>query len=815
MLRSRRHSHRALRTAHSALRALCAAVYDGGMSRKPFFVTSAFRAFVAAIALLFIATAATAQTYPDQPVYTDSLQGSWQNWSWSSTINLSATAQIHGGASSASVTITGAWGALYLHSNPIDSSMYTSLRFWIHGGGGGQLLNVYATRGGTGQTAVALPALTPGWQQFTLTMAALGVQNVGDFDGIQFADATGAAKPVFYLDDMTLVGGPIAPVAPIGVAVDRGADRRPVNPEIFGVSAGPGVPLTLPWPVVRWGGNSTTRYNWQLDTHNTAMDWFYMNIPDGDGVNNSIDLFIDAVRANGGQPLITLSTIGWTPKLRRKDWGFSQTKYGTQTNNECLEAGYPAWCTLDAGNGLLPGNVKITGNDPLDTSIAITPAFETAWMAHIASRTGTAGAGGVKYFALDNEPALWSDTHRDVHPVKLGYTELWNYTTAYGAAAKNQDPNVKLFGPVEWGWCAYFWSDADGCGNNAGADFVANGPLVEWYLRSAKSWSLLNGRRLLDYLDLHYYPQSSGVALSTDESSGTQVLRLRSLKSLYDPAYIDESWIGQSGGAPIRLIPWERDIIAKNYPGTKFAITEYNWGDAPGGITSAMAQSEALAIFAREGVDLATRWVYPPGNTLLEDSYKLFMNYDGAGAKVAGDAVRAVSGNVDTVGAYAIRAPGAGTAVYVLLFNKSTLAQTVNLTVSGGISGNLALYRYDSANRLGAAGSATPGAGGVIALALPARSAWLGVGQLAACALPATVANLRLAKSGGNLIFTWSDQAAMIDYNVRETPWPAGDFRAVTGTAASGVSGLTVAQGAGSRFFRVSARNACGTGVDN
>ena len=35
--------------------------------------------------------------------------------------------------------------------------------------------------------------------------------------------------------------------------------------------------------------------------------------------------------------------------------------------------------------------------------------------------------------------------------------------------------------------------------------------------------------------------------------------------------------------------------------------------------------------------------VMPVTNTLVEDSFKLFMNYDGAGAKVAGDSVRATS----------------------------------------------------------------------------------------------------------------------------------------------------------------------------
>ena len=33
-------------------------------------------------------------------------------------------------------------------------------------------------------------------------------------------------------------------------------------------------------PVRRWGGNATTRYNWQNDTSNHASDWYFENIPE-------------------------------------------------------------------------------------------------------------------------------------------------------------------------------------------------------------------------------------------------------------------------------------------------------------------------------------------------------------------------------------------------------------------------------------------------------------------------------------------------------------------------------------------------------
>ena len=83
-----------------------------------------------------------------------------------------------------------------------------------------------------------------------------------------------------------------------------------------------------------------------------------------------------------------------------------------------------------------------------------------------------------------------------------------------------------------------------------------------------------HGLRLLDYLDLHYYPQAVGVALSRAGDAATQARRLRSTRSHWDPTYSDESWIGE----PVTLIPRMRAWVERNYPGTRLAITEYNWG---------------------------------------------------------------------------------------------------------------------------------------------------------------------------------------------------------------------------------------------
>lgn len=194
----------------------------------------------------------------------------------------------------------------------------------------------------------------------------------------------------------------------------------------------------------------------------------------------------------------------------------------------------------------------------------------------------------MRYYALDNEPMLWNSTHRDVHPAAPTFAEIWGKAQSYGSAIKAQDPAAQVLGPVTWGYCDLFGSAADNCVD--GSDRAAHGgmPFVAWYLQQVCANPLAGGRRLVDYLDLHYYPQGSNIALSNSEdsngSNGTFERRLRSLKELYDPAWVSESWISDLGDTDANhyskpgLLPRVRAWIDQYCPGTGIAITEYNWG---------------------------------------------------------------------------------------------------------------------------------------------------------------------------------------------------------------------------------------------
>lgn len=679
-------------------------------------ITATYKGFAA------VAYVQVTETAPES-VYTDALAEGYRNQSWHDK-DLANTEQVHDGERAIKFEPDG-WDGVWLVSNEKkEASDYYGVELWIHGGvTGGQKLLLHGYDGANGIGAVDIAKFADGgslpagvWTKLTVNFADMGITE-GQFDGIIVQAATESDQAAVYIDDIKLLrnlhaGELPEPTLPsISVSVDMDAERKPINPEIYGINYNDNneTDSTLNFPVQRWGGNNTTRYNWKLDVANRASDWFFMNYPyENDNPEalpngSTSDRFIDAVHAQGANVLLTVPTIGWTPKSRELAFGFSRSKYGEQQSFAPEHS--------DAGNGVNPNGDLITGNDPTDTSMRIGPEFVTDWMDHIADRNGDK----LHYYALDNEPEIWHVTHRDVHPEAPTYDEIWGFTEKYGSAIKAKDAKAQVFGPTSWGWCAYFYSSADNCADGPDRQAHEGKPFLEWCLERIKKHEEETGVRLVDYLDIHYYPQEN-VVTSSEEGPAAAKRRYQSLKSLYDPNYVDQSWIQE----PIRLIPRMKEMIRNLMPGMKLAITEYNFGNGDG-ISVGLAQAEALAIFGREGVDLATRFGVVKAETPIEDAFKLFLDYDGQGSDIRGDSVSTQSAIPDALGAYTIA--GIDGKTYVLLFNKDSAIREVKVSGAFG-EAQAAVYRFDSTKRLSAGGTADVEADG-FSLKMPARSAAL------------------------------------------------------------------------------------------
>jgi hypothetical protein len=465
----------------------------------------------------------------------------------------------------------------------------------------------------------------------------------------------------------------------ITISVDVAANRHPINPNVYGVAYATTVQLNdLNTPLNRSGGNNTTRYNWQLNADNRGSDWYFESIGDSSATAGERgDSFFAESRAANAQPMLTIPMVDWVAKLglnRSKLASFSIGKYGAQTGNDWQ------WFA-DAGNGVLSNGTNIASNDPNDANVPSTSAFQQAWVQHLVTRWGTQANNGLRYYILDNEPSLWHSTHRDIHPVGATMDEIRNRLIDYAGRIKAVDPTALVVGPEEWGWSGYLfsgfdqqygsqhgWSVLPDRNNHGGADYLP------WLLDALRQNDTAIGKRLLDVFTVHYYPQ--GGEFSDDVSSAMQLRRNRSTRSLWDPNYVDESWINDR----VQLIPRLKSWVGTHYPGTQVGITEYNWG-AENHINGATAQADILGIFGREGLDMGTRWTTPASSTPTYKAMEMYRNYDGLQSTFGETSVAATAPNPDTLAAFAAQraADGAVTVMAVSKYLSANTPATINI----------------------------------------------------------------------------------------------------------------------------------------
>jgi len=574
--------------------------------------------------------------------------------------------------------------------------------------------------------------------------------------------------------------------AAVTVTVDANANRRPISPYIYGTAYGTAATLAdLNSPLNRYGGNNSSRYNWQQNADNRGFDWYFESIGDASATPGERgDAFIAASRSAGAQPMITVPMIDWVAKVgasRSKLASFSQGKYGAQTGND--SQWYP-----DAGNGILKSTgAAITGNDPNDANVPNVASMQQSWAQHLVGTWGTAAAGGLRFYLLDNEPSIWHSTHRDVHPAGAAMDEIRNKMIAFASAIKNADPSALVVGPEEWGWSGYFYSGYDqqyGAAHNwcCFPDRQSHGSwdYLPWLLDQMRQNELATGRRLLDIFSVHYYPQ--GGEFGNDTSTTMQLLRNRSTRALWDPAYVDPTWINDK----VMLIPRLKNWVAAYYPGLPVAITEYNWG-AEAHINGATTQADIYGIFGREGLDFGTRWTTPDPSTPTYKAMKLYRNYDGNRSTFGDTSVLASVPNPDSLSAYAALRSTDG-ALTIMVISKALSGTTpVTLSLAGftatGVAQPWQLTAANAITRLADVGAS----GSSVSITVPPQSVTLLVIPAGSPnAPPVARATATPATGPAPLAVTFSGTGSTdADGSVVAYAWTFGDGAAATGPAAS------------------------------
>ncbi len=532
-----------------------------------------------------------------------------------------------------------------------------------------------------------------------------------------------------------------APAAATGPAltVDAANQTHAISPYIYGMNAytlDPAAAKAVNLTIDRWGGDATSRYNYKLDVTSSASDWYFENqagLPGGGQNNSTFNARVAADAAVGAKTLGTLPVLGWIAK-DSTSCSFPIATYPGQQNVDssrgCGNGVYPQGangCTNSAG-------CNVTGNDATLTSNAVTPAWAGDWVTYLVSKFGAAAHGGVAIYDLDNEPSWWDAVHRDVHPQPSTYDEVTANGMAVAKLVKAADPTAEVSGPVVDFWWNYFYSKKDieaGWGTGPcyqpwddPADRRAhNGvPFIEYYLQQFKAYEDTNHIRLLDYVDLHTYfaanyPDPANnkdtVAFATAGDTGMQQARLNSTRVFWDPTYTDPNFTqpnyttdaNYTPGCNLPLqapqvIPMMRNWVANDYPGTKTAITEYNWGGQEH-INGALAQADILGIFGREGLDLGTLWGPPDPVKQVPGlmAFEVFRNYDGKNAMFGDISLASTSLNQGQLSVYgALRTTDNTITIVVINKTYGDLTSTLSLHNLAPSATSAQAFLYSNAN---------------------------------------------------------------------------------------------------------------------
>jgi len=480
----------------------------------------------------------------------------------------------------------------------------------------------------------------------------------------------------------------------VSITVDVLANRHLISPYIYGVN----YPNDAAYitntnaPLVRWGGNATSTYNWQLHTYNADNDYFFEDF-DAGALNNPADgdsaQFIKDVKAAGSRPMMTMAMLPWVAQMAENGsnghWSYSVTKHGSQCAVDQFNT--------DAGNGIKADcNTQLSANPNdayfplLDDHTQACPSgncvYRIDWVTDPTKGLTQAFGGGacpVPYFTngschfydMDNEIDIWGGTHVDIHPNQSGYDELRDTYLTEARNLKTWDPLAVRFGPVSCCWY-FYWnlnSNSDNKSTHANMDFLP------WWLNDVYWNDLIAGSRSLDAFDIHSYTDASGSGLSVSQQ---RALALNITRDWWDPNFTTPAWFGTNSvtsNQPLDHIPFRiqraRAMANGIYPGTPLSFTEWNFAFAgEADFSTALADVDAFGILGRERATYATRWTAADPANPAYNSLKLYRNYDGSSSTFNGISVSATH-NADP-GLFSVYAAtnASGTSMTLMVVNK-------------------------------------------------------------------------------------------------------------------------------------------------
>jgi len=450
----------------------------------------------------------------------------------------------------------------------------------------------------------------------------------------------------------------------IDFLITADGSKKPISPYIYGTNQ----LLTEEenWTAMRQGGNRLTGYNWENNASNAGTDW--INSSDNfltwiAGIQNENEpgivttTFRDKSIELNAYSLITLQLAGYV----------ARDKSGAVTENQTAPS--LRWRSVQFEKG---------SQFSLQPDTSDTFVYIDEYVNFLVNRFGMANTPtGIKGYSLDNEPGLWISTHPRIHPLQARCVEMVQKAIGVSTAVKNVDPYLEIFGPVLYGFNAYydFQSAADWDSVKAGTNYQW---FIDYYLDQMRLAEISSGKRLLDVLDIHWYPEARGDNRITETNANTtadKLARVQAPRTLWDNNFTENSWIGQWFGAYLPLIPRLKESIDEYYPGTKLAFTEFSYG-GENDITGAIAMADVLGIFGKYDVYLGTYWQLDSPSNYISAAYKIYRNYDGNNSTFGDNSLPSVTSDSVSTSVYG-SLNETGNEIHLVVINKK-LNESVN-----------------------------------------------------------------------------------------------------------------------------------------
>ena len=430
----------------------------------------------------------------------------------------------------------------------------------------------------------------------------------------------------------------------------------------------------------RMGGNRMTGYNWEnnfssagSDYQHSSDNWMTQNpLPTATGPGGAVASFVERNLGLGRAPILQLQMAGYV------------AADGAGTVTPAQAAPSSRWKKVVFAKG-----------SPFSLTPSTTDSFVylDEEVNFLVRKFGRADQGGVPYYQLDNEPALWPTTHARIHPQSLTMKELLDNSEALAKAVKAVDPSAKVigyesFGAMEMWTCgsvsaAGSWSEC--------ADWAPYKSKYGWsvaaFLGEMRKRSEAAGQRLIDVLGIHWYPEDKGDSRInsgsvTDGGTAKDIeARLQAPRSLWDSSYLENSWItGMTGNKPVHILTRTLKSIDTSWPGTRLALTEYNYG-GENHWSGGLALADALGVFGK--LDLEAANLHTAFSPRLAPAFRLYRNFDGKGNGFGDTHVPVDNPDSTVFSTYASLDSKNPKLLHVVAINKSASAKPVTIALGG------------------------------------------------------------------------------------------------------------------------------------